>query len=127
MDIEEEVKELIECHGEGDYLDFKEYDYHKENKEELVKDIIAFSNSHSDRNKYIIIGAIEENNVCIKIRGIDKIIIRDEAKFQQIVNTYIYENLMVNYKVITIDEKDVLVIQIPATNNDNRPFMVKNK
>lgn len=34
---------------------------------------------------------------------------------------------MVNYKVITIDEKDVLVIQIPATNNDNRPLMVKNK
>ena len=34
---------------------------------------------------------------------------------------------MVNYKVITIDEKDVLVIQIPATNNDNRPFMVKKQ
>ena len=33
MDIEEEVKELIDCHGEWDYLDFKEYDYHKENKE----------------------------------------------------------------------------------------------
>ena len=33
----------------------------------------------------------------------------------QIVNTYIYENLIVNYKVITIDKKDVLVIQIPAT------------
>lgn len=43
--------------------------------EELVKDIIAFANSHSDRNKYIIIGAIEENNVCIEIRGIDKSII----------------------------------------------------
>ena len=95
MDIEEEVKELIECHGEGDYLDFKEYDYHKENKEELVKDIIAFANSHSDRNKYIIIGAIEENNVCIEIRGIDKSTIRDEAEFQQIVNTYIYEKLIV--------------------------------
>ena len=127
MDIEEEVKELIDCHGEGDYLDFKEYDYHKENKEELVKDIIAFANSHSDRNKYIIIGAIEENNVCIEIRGIDKSTIRDEAEFQQIVNTYIYENLIVNYKIITIDEKDVLVIQIPATNNDNRPFMVKKQ
>ena len=105
MDIEDEVKELIDCHGVGDYLDFKEYVYHKENKEELVKDIIGFANSHSDRNKYIIIGAIEENNVCIEIRGIDKSTIRDEAEFQQIVNTYIYENLIVNYKVITIDKK----------------------
>ena len=32
MDIEEELKELIDCHGEGVYLDFKEYDYHKINK-----------------------------------------------------------------------------------------------
>ena len=24
IDIEEEVKELIDCHGEGDYLDFKD-------------------------------------------------------------------------------------------------------
>ena len=37
MDIEE-VKELINCHEEGDYLDFKEYD------QELVKYIIAFAN-----------------------------------------------------------------------------------
>ena len=43
----EEVKELINCHEEGNYLDFREYD------QELVKDIIAFANSHSDRNKYI--------------------------------------------------------------------------
>ena len=34
MDIEEEVRELIDCHGESDYLDFKEEDYHKENKVE---------------------------------------------------------------------------------------------
>jgi hypothetical protein len=24
MEIEEEVKELIDCHGESDYLDFKD-------------------------------------------------------------------------------------------------------
>lgn len=127
MDFEDEVKEMIDCHQEGDYLDFKEYDYHKDNKEELVKDILAFANSHSIRNKYIIIGAVEENNVCIKIKKIDKAKIRDEAEFQQIINTYIYENLIVNYKVVNIDEKDILVIQIPATNNSNRPFMVKKQ
>lgn len=30
MRIEEKVKELIDCQGESDYLDFKE-DYRKEN------------------------------------------------------------------------------------------------
>lgn len=127
MDFEDEVKEMIDCHQEGEYLDFKEDDYHKGNKEELIKDIVALANSHSDRNKYIIIGAIEENNICKEIKGIDKNVIRDEAEFQQIVNTYIYENLIVNYKVIHIDGNDVLVIQIPAINNVNRPFMLKKQ
>ena len=66
MNFEEEVKELIDCHGECDYLDFKEEDYHKDNKVELVKDLIALANSHSTRNKYIIIGVKEENNICEK-------------------------------------------------------------
>ncbi len=127
MEFEDEVKEMIDCHQEGDYLDFKEYDYHKENKEELIKDIVAFANSHSIRNKYIIIGAIEENNVCVGIREVDKSKIKDEAEFQQIINTYVYENLVVNYRIIKIDGKDILVIQIPATNNSNRPFMIKKQ
>lgn len=127
MDFEDEVKEMIDCHQEGEYLDFKEDDYHKDNKEELIKDIVALANSHSDRNKYIIIGVIEDNNVCKGIKGIDKNTIRDEAGFQQIVNTYIYENLIVNYNVVQIDGKDVLVIQIPVTNNANRPFMLKKQ
>ena len=127
MDIEEEVRELIDCHGESDYLDFKEEDYHKENKVELVKDVIALANSHSTRNKFIIIGIKEENNVCEDILGIDKEKVRDEAEFQQIVKTYIKDDLLTEYKIINIDGKDLLVIKIPATNNVNRPFMVKTQ
>ena len=108
MDIEE-VKELIDCHGEGDYLDFKEEDYHKDNKVELVKDIIAFANSHSIRNKYIIIGIKEENNVCEDIIGICKEKVRDEAEFQQIIKTYIKEDLIVEYKIIDVDGKTCLL------------------
>lgn len=126
MDIEE-VKELIDCHGEGDYLDFKEEDYHKDNKVELVKDIIAFANSHSIRNRYIIIGIKEENNVCEDIIGICKEKVRDEAEFQQIIKTYIKEDLIVEYKIIDVDGKDLLVIKIPVSNNVNRPFMVKTQ
>lgn len=127
MNFEEEVKELIDCHGECDYLDFKEEDYHKDNKVELVKDLIAFANSHSTRNKYIIIGIKEENNICEKILGIDKENVRDEAEFQQIIKTYIKEDLIVEYKIINIEGKDLLIIKIPATNNSNRPFMVKTQ
>ena len=31
--------------------------------------------------------------------------IRDEAEFQHIINTYIYENLIVNYRILNIDGK----------------------
>lgn len=127
MDFEEEVKELIDCHQESDYLDFKEQNYHKDNKVELVKDLIAFANSHSIRNKYIIIGIKEENNVCVDILGIDKKDIRDEAEFQQIIKTYIKEDLVVEYKTINIEGSDLLIIKIPASNNSNRPFMVKTQ
>lgn len=127
MEIEEEVKELIDCHGESDYLDFKKEDYHKENKDELVKDIIAFANSHSIRNKYIIIGIKEKNNVCEEIKGIDKEKAKDEAEFQQIIRTYIKDDLIVEYKIINIEGKDLIIIKIPATNNTNRPYMVKTQ
>ncbi len=120
-------KELIDCHAECDYLDFKEENYHKDNKTELVKDLIALANSHSTRNKYIIIGIKEENNICEEILEIDNEYARDEAKFQQIIKTYIKEDLMVEYKIINIEGKDLLIIKIPATNNSNRPFMVKTQ
>lgn len=126
MDIDE-VKDLIYNYGECDYLDFKEEDYHKDNKVELVKDLVAFANSHSERNKYIIIGIKEENNLCDEIIGIDEKRIRDEAEFQQIVKTYIKENLNVEYKILNIDNKKLLIIEIPASNNENRPFMVKTQ
>ncbi len=87
MTTEEEVRELIDCHSESDYLDFKEEDYPSKYKSELIKDLISFGNSHSLRNKYILIGIREKNNVCDEIIGIDKNKINDEASFQQIVNT----------------------------------------
>lgn len=127
MEFEDEVKEMIDCHQECDYLDFKEYDYQPSHKSELIKDILALANSHSIRNKYIIIGIAEENNVCKEIMGVDIGHIRDEAEFQQIINTYIYENLIVNYKLMKMNDKDILIIQIPASNNANRPFMVKKQ
>ncbi len=127
MTTEEEVRELIDCHFESDYLDFKEEDYSSKYKSELIKDLISFGNSHSLRNKYILIGIREKNNVCDEIIGIDKNKINDEASFQQIVNTYIKENLIVEHKVIQIDGKDILVIKIPVSNNSNRPFMVKKQ
>ena len=45
MTTEEEVRELIDCHSESDYLDFKEKDYSSEYKSELIKDLISFGNS----------------------------------------------------------------------------------
>ena len=115
MEFEDEVKEMIDCHQEGDYLDFKEYDYQKDHKEELIKDILALANSHSIRNKYIIIGAVEENNACTKLREIDTKQIRDEAEFQQIINTYIYENLIVNYRILNIDGSSIMgYLKIPC-------------
>ena len=35
--------------------------------------------------------------------------------------------MIVNYRILNIDGKNILVIQIPVINNSNRPFMVKKQ
>ena len=124
--MKEEVKELLDCHAESDYLDFKEDNYPKDKKDELVKDLIAFANSHSIRDKYIIIGAKEKNNLFDGFSDFDISSI-DESKLQQIVESNIKDGLEVKTQLLDFDGHPIFAIKIPVTNNHNRPFMVKKQ
>jgi hypothetical protein len=124
--MKDEVQELLDCHAEGDYLDFKEDNYSKDNKDELVKDIIAFANSHSVRDKFIIIGAKEQNNLFDGFSDFDTSSI-DESKIQQIITSNIKDDLDVKTKLLDFDGHPIFAIKIPVTNNANRPFMAKKQ
>lgn len=124
--MKEEVKELLDCHAESDYLDFKEDNYPKDKKDELVKDLIAFANSHSIRDKYIIIGAKEKNNLFDGFSDFNISSI-DESKLQQIIQSNIKDNLEVKTQLLDFDGHPIFAIKIPISNNHNRPFMVKKQ
>lgn len=124
--MKEEVQELIDCHAEGDYLDFKEENYSKEYKEELIKDLIAFANSHSLRDKFILIGAKEKNNIFDGFSDFDTSSI-DESKIQQIVTSNIKDDLVIETELIDFNGHPIFAIKIPFSNNSNRPFMAKKQ
>ena len=124
--MKEEVQELIDCHAECDYLDFKEENYSKEHKEELVKDLIAFANSHSLRDRFILIGAKEKNNMFNGFSDFDISSI-DESKIQQIVTSNIKDDLIIKTELLDFNGHPIFAIKIPFSNNINRPFMAKKQ
>lgn len=124
--MKEEVQELMDCHAEGDYLDFKEENYSKENKEELVKDLIAFANSHSLRDRFILIGAKEKNNLFDGFSDFDTTLI-DESKIQQISTSNIKDDLVIKTELIDFNGHSIFAIKIPFSNSSNRPYMAKKQ
>jgi hypothetical protein len=91
------------------------YEYKKEvdnNSKEIAKDISAMANSEGG---YIFYG-IEENN-----DGSPKTIVPIEAtqkvpeRIEQIINTTIHPNLIVNIHDIDYDNKKVFVVEIPKS------------
>lgn len=65
---------------ENEFLDFKSEHHSREKEEDLIKDIISFSNTIRNENSYIIIGIQEEESEK-KLVGIKDH--KDDANFQQ--------------------------------------------
>lgn len=66
-DLKNEILELIECHTEGEYWDFKQQ-WHSNNVD-LIHDIICMANSLANRDCYIIIGVEDETYNVLGVSG----------------------------------------------------------
>jgi hypothetical protein len=69
MNIEREIRELIESKREGVFWDFKVEPH--ENNAELLHDIICLANSPHKGNKYLIFGVSDPNSNC-ELKGLYK-------------------------------------------------------
>jgi len=114
MNIEKEIRKLIESKREGDYWDFKVEPH--ENNAELLHDIICLANSPHKGNKYIIFGISDPSSNC-QIIGLTKNQINRKTQVQYIdfirSKSFAGDNRPeIELKVIKIDdtEIDVLVI-----------------
>lgn len=111
---------------ESTSLDFKRDQYafenaSKEEKSELLKDILAFVNSFRRSDAYILIG-IEENRIGRNsVVGITNHL--DDAKLQQFVNSKTQMPVTFSYREINHDNADIGVIHIPI---QARPIYAKS-
>lgn len=118
-DLKNEILELIECHAEGEYWDFKQQ-WHSNNAD-LLHDIICMANSLANRDCYIIIGVEDKT---YNILGVND---KNRKNQQNVIDLlrqkpswageYIPE---VYVKTISIEDKEIDIVVVKQS--DNTPF-----
>lgn len=110
---------------ESTTLDFKseQYRFIKANdheKAELLKDIIAFSNSWRRSDAYILIGIREVKGDKAVVEGITEHL--DDAQIQEFIQYKVNKPIRFSYATVDVEGKKVGVISIPV---QDRPFYLK--
>lgn len=119
-----ELEQIIRYNSEGSNLDYKKEEYalgKREKKNEILKDISAFANHHSDSDKYIIIGVKEKDGVASEFYEIENL--TDEAIYQQFLFDNIEPKINFEYKSAIFEEKQIAYFRIFG--NKNRPYLFK--
>ena len=101
---------------EGPTLDFKreQYRFYKgsdEDKAELLKDILAFTNTQRFRTAHILIGVEELTGGPAKVLGVDRHL--DDANLHQFVNHKTSRPVEFSYFPYSIEGKSIGVIELP--------------
>lgn len=119
-----ELEQIIKYNSEGSNLDYKKEEYvlgKSDKKNEILKDISAFANHHSDSDKYIIIGVKEKDGVASEFYEIENP--TDEATYQQFLFDNIEPKINFEYKSAIFEEKQIAYFRIFG--NKNRPYLFK--
>lgn len=119
-----ELEQIIRYNSEGSNLDYKKEEYvlgKSEKRNEILKDISAFANHHSDSDKYIIIGVKEKDGVANQFYEIKNL--TDEATYQQFLIDNIEPKINFEYKSAIFDNKQIAYFRIFG--NKNRPYLFK--
>ena len=119
MKIDTELIDILLYGEEGVDLDFKrdQYKFTKasdEEKSELLKDILAFSNSWRRTDAFILIGIKEVKGGKSEVEGISEKL--DDAQIQQFVNGKTQKPITFSYRNLDFENKHIGVIHIPIQN-----------
>ena len=117
MPIDRHSLESLLHMPEGPTLDFKREQYRfakapREDKAELLKDIMAFANTQRNRTAYILIGVDEVAGGHNEVIGVDDH--PDDASFHQFVNGRTNRPVVFDYSKHDVNGKSVGVISIPV-------------
>jgi hypothetical protein len=118
--------ELLLFEQESDTLDFKSRQYSfakgtEEEKAEILKDILAFTNSWRRADAYVLTGVQEVKGDKSTVVGIDEDI--DDAALQQFVNSKTRKPIRFSYRAVQLEGKKVGIFHIPV---QERPRYLKS-
>ena len=109
---------------ESSTLDFKREQYRctiNEERGELIKDILAFTNAWRHTDAYILIGVAENHGRRAQVVGVTRHL--KDADLQQLVNSKTDQPIDFSYRSERFDGKDIGILHIPV---QNRPrFLTK--
>ncbi len=123
MDLE--LLEQLLHEAESQSLDFKQAQYRfagasVPEKSELLKDVLAFTNSWRRTSAYILIGVQEVKGGRGQVIGIDDHI--EDASLQQFISSKTQRPVELSYEVVHLEGVKIGVIEIPI---QERPFYAK--
>lgn len=122
--MNQDLEQIIKYNCESPTLEYKKEEYplgKHAKRNEILKDISALANHHSDEVKYIIIGVKEENGMAKSFHEIDSL--TDEAAFQKFVDENIEPKINFDYKSFVYNGKKLAYFRI--FNNKSRPYLFK--
>jgi predicted HTH transcriptional regulator len=116
MQITKELIESLLLEEESATLDFKQDQYpfanaSDEDKSELLKDILAFTNAFRRSDAFILIGVRDIKGGRGEVVGISEQI--DDAHLQQFVNSKTQRPVSFTYKAAEHDGLPIAIIHIP--------------
>lgn len=123
-----EIDELLES-AESRSLDFKEGQYQfvgckdETKKSELIKDVIAFANTHRMHDAFILIGVREVKNGTSIVVGINDHL--SDSDIQQFINSKTTRPVKFSYETAQYEDRNIGVIRIDK--EQPRPITVKTK
>jgi hypothetical protein len=119
----ENLIDIIKFENESNSLDFKKLEYHKNNHQEFIKDIISLANARTKNNRFIIIGVKSFPNGDKEFGGIPNL--TDDAIYQQLIHNNVEPEIHFNYYPIEMDSKIYGVFELKHC--DSPPYLMKKK
>ena len=125
MPLDPKLLERLLHEAEGTSLDFKSAQYAfeyatDEEKSELLKDILALTNSWRRTTAYILIGVEEVKGGRSNVVGVDRHL--DDASLHQFVNGKTQRPVEFSYQVISVEQTTIGAIEIPL---QSRPMYLR--
>ena len=115
MPLDRETLESLRNMGEGPTLDFKREQYRfigatDSDKSELLKDILAFANTHRYRTAYILVGVEEVKGGRSKVIGVQDHL--EDADLHQFVSSKTNKPVDFSYLPYQIEDKEIGILSI---------------